>query len=73
MRKSKNIKKRTKIKPFTSKYNWGGINFSSKKADSKMFEKNNVSIALHVLCAEKEKIYPSYVSIYNLVKNKLFF
>ena len=27
-----------------------------------MFEKNNVTITLHLLCAKKEKIYPANVS-----------
>ena len=52
----------TKIKPFMNKYNWEGINFSSQKDDWKRFEKNNVTIALNVLYAKKEKIYPAYVS-----------
>ena len=45
----------TKIKPFTNKYNWEGINFLSEKNDWKKFEKNNVTIALNVLCMKKEK------------------
>ena len=31
----------------------------------KKYEKNNVTIALNVLYAEKEKIYPAYVSKHN--------
>ena len=31
----------------------------------KKSEKNNVTIALNVLYAKKEKIYPAYVSKYN--------
>ena len=33
----------TKIKPFINRYNWGGINFPSKKDDWKRTEKNNVT------------------------------
>ena len=51
----------TKIKPFINKYEWGGINFPLGK-DWKELEKNNVKIALNVLYATKEKIYPAYVS-----------
>ena len=32
----------------------------------KKFEKNNVTITLNVLHAEKEKIYPAYISKHNL-------
>ena len=52
----------TKNKPFVNKYNWEGVNFSSKKDDWKKFEKNNVIIALNVLYAKKVKIYTAYVS-----------
>ena len=45
----------TKIKPFINKYNWEGIHFPSEKDDWKKCEKNNVTIALNVLCAEKDK------------------
>ena len=40
---------------FTNKYNWEGINFSSKKDDWKKFEKNKVNIDFNVLLAKKEK------------------
>ena len=39
-----------------------GINFPSEKDDWKIFERNNVKVSLNVLYAEKEKIYPAYVS-----------
>ena len=55
----------TKIKAFINKYNWEGINFPSEKDDWKKIEKNNVAIALNVLYAKKEKIYPAYVSKHN--------
>ena len=38
-----------------------GINFPSEKDDWERFEKNNVTIALNVLCSKKEKIYTAYV------------
>ena len=45
-----------KNNPFMNKYNWKGINFPLEKDDWKKFEKNNVTIALNVLYAKKEKI-----------------
>ena len=59
-----------KIKPFIKKYNWKGIIFPSKKDDWKKFEKSDVTIALNVLYAKKEKIYPAYVSKDNLNREK---
>ena len=38
------------------------MNFPSQKDDWKKFERNNVTIALTVLYATKEKIHPAYVS-----------
>ena len=55
----------TKIEPFINKYSWGGISVPSKKDDWKKIEKNNVTIALNVLHARKEKMYPPYVSKHN--------
>ena len=37
---------------------WEGINYSSQKDDWEKFEKNNVTIALNVLYAKKEKKSP---------------
>ena len=54
-KKRKDPQRITKIKPFINKYNWEGINFPSQKHDWKKFEKNNVTIALNVLYAIKEK------------------
>ena len=51
----------TKIKPFINKYNWEGINFPLEKNDWKKFEKDNVTVALNVLYAKREKIYSAYV------------
>ena len=66
----RDLEKITKIKPFINKYIWKGINFPSEKDDWKKIEKNNVTIALNVLYVKKEKIYPSYVSIHNLNREK---
>ena len=66
------MKRITKIKPFIK--NWEGKNFPSEKDDWKKFKKNNITIALNVLHAKKEKIYPPYVSnITQILKNKFFF
>ena len=54
-----------KIKPFINKYDWKVTNYPSEIDDWKKFEKNNREIALKVLYAKKEKIYPSYVSKHN--------
>ena len=50
------------IKPFINKYNWKGINYSSKLDDWKTFEKNNVTIALNILYIKEKEIYPAYIS-----------
>ena len=46
----------TIIKPFINKYNREALNFPSEKNDWKSFEKNNVTISLNVLYANKEKL-----------------
>ena len=61
----KDLQRTTIIKPFTNKYDWEGINYPSEKDDWKKIEKNNVTIALNVLYAKKEKIYQAYVSKHN--------
>ena len=62
----------TKIELFINKFNWKGINYPSEKVDWKKFEKNNLTIALNVLHAKKEKIYPTmFQNIIQIVKNKL--
>ena len=60
----------TKVNPFINKYYWEEINFSSEKNDWKKIGKNNVTIALNVLYAKKEKIYPAYVSKHNSNREK---
>ena len=58
----------TKIKPFLNKDDWEGIHFSFEQDDWKKFEKNNRTIALHVLHAKVGKIYPAYDSKHNMKK-----
>ena len=69
-KKKKNLQRITKIEPFINKYKWEGINFPSEKDDWKKIEKNNVTIALNIFYAKKEKIYPFYVSKYNSNREK---
>ena len=58
----KDSQKITAIKPFINKSNREEINFLLEKDDWKRFEKNNITVALNVLYAKKEKIYPASVS-----------
>ena len=71
----KDLQRITEIKPFINTYNWQGINFLSEKGDRKKFEKNNVTIALNVLYAKKEKknILLIFQNITQTVKDKFFF
>ena len=62
LRNQSRFAKNYKIKPFINWYSWEGINFRSEKNDWKIFEKNNVTIALYILYAKKENIHPAYVS-----------
>ena len=55
----------TKIKPFINKYNRDLINFSSEKDHIKKMLKKNVTFALNILYAKKEKNNPAYASNYN--------
>ena len=64
----------TKVKLFIDKYNWEGINCSSKKDDWKKIEKNKLMIVLNVLYTKKERIFLlMFQSITQILKNKLFF
>ena len=62
----KKSQKISQIKSFKNKQNQEGINYLSEKDDWKKFLKNNLTIALNVLHAKIEKIYPAYVSKQNL-------
>ena len=64
-RNKKTLQRITKIKPFIDKCNWEKINYPQEKDDLKKCEKNNLTIALNVLYAKKEKQYPTYVSKHN--------
>ena len=55
-----------------NKYEWEGIDFPSEKDDWKNFEKINWTVALNVLHAKKEKIYPAYVWKHNSNSEKEF-
>ena len=70
LRNCKNPERITKIKPCINKYNWEGINFPSEKDDWKKIEKDYLTIALNVLYAKKEKLYPNYVSKCNSNREK---
>ena len=59
-----------KIKSFTNKYNWERINYQSEEDDWKKIEKNNLTIALNILYAKKEKICPGCVSKHNSVREE---
>ena len=47
----------TIIKPFINKYNREALNFPSEKNSWKNFEKNNVTISLNVLYANKKELF----------------
>ena len=64
--------KLTKVKPFIHKYKWGGIYSPSEKDDQKKIEKSNITIALSVFYAKKEKLYAAYVSKHNSNCEKQF-
>ena len=61
------------MKPFTNKYNWERTNFHQKKMIRKKLEKNNRTIALDVLYAKKEEIYPACVLKHNSNREKQVF
>ena len=44
-----------KIKPFINEYNWERVNYPSEKDGWKIFQKNNLTIALNVFYTKKEK------------------
>ena len=54
-RSRKNSERIANIKPFINEYNWEGIIFSSEQNDWKKCKKNDLTIALNVLYAKKEK------------------
>ena len=70
MNKKKDTQRITQIKPFINRYNWEEIYFPSEEVNCKHFDKNNVTTALNILYAKKEKIYPANVSKYNSNREK---
>ena len=61
-------KRITKIKSFINNYKWKRNKFSIRKRLLEKIEKNNRTIALNVLYAKKQKIYPA--SKYNSNREK---
>ena len=51
------------IIPFINKYNWKGINYTSKIDDWETFEKNNPTIALNILYILKKKKHVQLIPI----------
>ena len=49
-------------KRFINKYNWKGINYPSVMDYWEKNKEKILTIAINVLYAKKEKIYPTYVS-----------
>ena len=46
-------------------YSWKKINYPSKIDDSKTFEKNNPTIAFHMLYNKEQEITPAFISKIN--------
>ena len=70
----KHTEKITKIRTLINKYKWEEINFPSEKDDWKKIDKSDVTIAVNVLYAKKEKyILLMFQKIIQIVKSKLFF
>ena len=47
---------------FLTKYDWKGINYSSKIDDWKTFRKNNATIARNILYIKEKNILLAYIS-----------
>ena len=60
----------TKSKNSMGRYIWQRINYPSKEDDWKRFAKRNLTIAINILHAKKEKVYHSYVLKYNSKRQK---
>ena len=56
------------IKLFLNKYNWEGINYSSKLHDCKRLEINNLTTVPNILYAKVKEILPEYILKHNLKK-----
>ena len=55
---------------FINKYNWKGINYSSKIDDWKIFEKNNLTIDLNIWFIQEREIHSAYISKHNSAREK---
>ena len=57
----------SKIKKYTSKYNWNHINFPTQRKDWEKFERDNENIALNILSVpfNKKTVELQYKSKYN--------
>ena len=53
------------IKPFINKYNWKGINYSSKIDDWKTLKKNNPTVALNIFYTKEKETFRAYISKIN--------
>ena len=58
------------IKLYINKYNWNGVNCSSKIEDWKTFEKNNPTTTLNILYIKEKEICPTYISKINSICEK---
>ena len=50
------------LKPFVTKYNWGGINYPSETDYWKNSGKNSPTIALNILYTKEKETLPAYIS-----------
>ena len=55
---------------FINKYSWKGTNYPSKLSDWTTFKKNDPEIALNILYTKEKEIFPAYISIQNLIREK---
>ena len=58
------------IEPFMNKYNWEKANHPSNIDDSKMLEKNNLTITLHIFYAKETEIPLAYIAKHKLTHEK---
>ena len=61
------------IKPFINKYNWKGINYSSKMNNWKRIVKNNLTIALNILYIKGKKCRLYLTESYNEENDEGYF
>ena len=67
----KNSERISKIKPFVNNLDWENISFPPEEQDYQQFEMNNKSIALNILCTEKQgEISHYYKFVFNKTREK---